>query len=380
MLRKLEDLILYKDIRFYASFPAIITLPNSEILLLFRRARDTRRLVRDQMPDVYERTNYFVDHTDVRSQLTQLRFDSNLQPLGDAWTLPIDPEACDQDASLLLLNNGNILLFSFAWYPFPAIHGKIFKNYVGDPDRTGCLFLFWGGFMRRSEDNGKSWSPHQYLPSYPGATDILPGSDRAPGNPIRGQAIEIDGKILLPVYGGGPFSGKKTSSYLYMSDDNGQNWAYQGPIAYDEDGKIQLNETSLYVCPSGKIVAFMRTSEGDDLLAVAESTDNGSSWSKWEEKNIKGLPYHPLRLPDNRVFLCYGYRYPPYGIRARILDEECTNFDQTEEFVIRNDALYGDIGYPWSTLLPNGKILVVYYFLTSDGIRHIAGSVLEIDA
>jgi len=82
------------------------------------------------------------------------------------------------------------------------------------------------------------------------------------------------------------------------------------------------------------------------------------------------------RLEDGRVFLVYGYRHPPYGIRARILDAECTDFATAPEFVLRDDGGNGDLGYPWAVALPGRRILAVYYFNQGDGLRHIAGSFL----
>ena len=91
-----------------------------------------------------------------------------------------------------------------------------------------------------------------------------------------------------------------------------------------------------------------------------------------------GHPYDAVRLRDGRVFLIYGYRNDPYGIRARVLDPECGDIDSAEEIVIRNDGLSGDLGYPSAALLPDGKVLATYYIYGEDRIRHIAGSVLEI--
>ena len=43
-----------------------------------------------------------------------------------------------------------------------------------------------------------------------------------------------------------------------------------------------------------------------------------------------------------------------------------------------DDGGNGDLGYPWATMISQRQILVVYYFNQTDGIRHIAGTVLEI--
>jgi hypothetical protein len=72
----------------------------------------------------------------------------------------------------------------------------------------------------------------------------------------------------------------------------------------------------------------------------------------------------------------YGYRHKPYGIRARILDAECTNAATAEEIVLRDDGGSGDIGYPWAAMMKDGRALVAYYLNQDDGTRHIAGTIL----
>ena len=93
---------------------------------------------------------------------------------------------------------------------------------------------------------------------------------------------------------------------------------------------------------------------------------------------FQGHPLHALRLSDNRVLITYGYRHKPFGIRARILNPECTDFETAPEIVLRDDGGSGDIGYTWAVQLDNNRVLVVYYFNQKNGTRHIAGSILEI--
>jgi hypothetical protein len=78
--------------------------------------------------------------------------------------------------------------------------------------------------------------------------------------------------------------------------------------------------------------------------------------------------------------LTYGYRHAPFGIRARILNAECTDFATAPEMVLRDDGGTTDLGYPWSVKLNDGQVLVVYYFNVGTGIQHIAGTILQIDA
>lgn len=93
---------------------------------------------------------------------------------------------------------------------------------------------------------------------------------------------------------------------------------------------------------------------------------------------FQGHPLNALRLPDNRVLVAYGYRHKPFGIRARILNVECTDFATAPEIILREDGGNGDIGYTWPVVLDRNRVLVTYYFNIENGTRHIAGTILEI--
>jgi sialidase-1 len=92
-----------------------------------------------------------------------------------------------------------------------------------------------------------------------------------------------------------------------------------------------------------------------------------------------GHPLAAVRLPDNRVFVTYGYRRNPCGIRARILNAECTDFATAKEIVLRDDNGPGtDVGYSWPVVLDDGRVLVVYYITRENGIRYIGGTIVEL--
>jgi hypothetical protein len=379
MLKKLEHFVLYKNYHFFSSFPSIVLLEDNRLLLLFRRARDSRWLL-DDNDDESILIKHQVDHVDSRSQITKIYFNLDLKPISDPEPLSINPEAADQDASLLILANKNLLLSSFSWYP---IHSRFSKplqkkgvRLYGHPDVTGCYYIFWGGFTRISNNLGKTWSAHNYLPALPGANEVCLGKRGNHGGAIRGQAVEIGNEILLPVYSLLK-NNKTSSSHLYISNDQGQSWSYRSAIALDKQQELDLNEPSLLHLGDNRIMAFMRNTSGNDHLVTAISNDRGHTWEDWVERKVIGHPTHPLRLSDGRVFICYGYRHEPFGIRGHLMDSSAENFIG-EEMIIRDDGLCGDVGYPWSAEMPDGQILVVYYFTTEDGIRHFAVSLLTL--
>ncbi|MFK5986843.1 MAG: sialidase family protein, partial [Pseudomonadota bacterium] len=296
--------------------------------------------------------------------------------------LSADPEAADQDASLLLMKNGQILLSSFAWFPLPARLAPLLREkgvrISGSPDGSGCHYIMWGGFTRISTDQGRSWSKHNYLPHLPTANDIIPDKRHSSGGPVRGQAIECKGEILLPIYKYLD-TFKTDTCHLYVSKDNGQSWIYRSAIAADHRQKIYFQEPSLISCDNGNIMAFLRTANAGDQLYTVISADQGKSWKNPVlREQVIGHPTHPLKLKDGRIFISYGYRHKPFGIRARLMDKNGQQFIG-DELIIRDDASCGDIGYPWAVQLENGDILVVYYFTAEDGIRHIAGTTVAIE-
>jgi hypothetical protein len=161
-----------------------------------------------------------------------------------------------------------------------------------------------------------------------------------------------------------------------ISSDKGEVWKYSSPVATDP--KVAFNETSLYETPKGDLVAFLRTENFNDHTAIVRSTDHGKSFQPWQDAGFQGHPHYALRLPDQRVLLVYGYRHAPFGVRARVLDAECTNFPTAEEIVLRDDGGNSDLGYPWATMISKHQAVVVYYFNQTNGPRYIAGTVVEI--
>jgi hypothetical protein len=358
-LNKLNDIVIYHDDRFFSAFPSIVRRPLGELLLAFRRAPDRR---------VFGESSN--NHTDAKSHLVLVRSEDN----GKSWSrepelIYAHPFGGSQDPCLVQLQNGTIVCSSYGW---ARIKDDATRKHP-DATRYGN-FVFMGGYLLRSEDGGHQWSTPIIPPAVPGsnAKDVF-------GDPCsaynRGAMCEgEDGRLYWAVVSRRGASSGHTETHLMTSDDGGRSWEHTGPIAQDE--KVIFNETSLYMTPRGDLLAFMRTENHDDHTVVARSTDKGRSFGTWQDAGWKGHPHHALRLPDDRVLLTYGYRHPPFGIRARVLNAECTDFDSSPEIVLRDDGLNHDLGYPWGTLTADGRILVVYYFHDRAGTRYIAGTYL----
>lgn len=370
---RIEHRVLYRDARFYASFPSVATRADGTSLLAFRRARDHRWLLGSGVDHV--------DHLDSRSQTVLLTLDHDGMPVGEPVGLPPDPQAADQDASLLVLRDGRILLAGFCWYPVPAAVGVALGaagiGLTSSPQKTGDLYLFWGGYTRHSDDGGRSWSPHAFLPALPDHPDILPGQRPFHGGAVRGRAVETaDGTILLTGYTHHP-TGGAYASHLFASTDRGESWERRAVIAHDPEGKAGFCETALYLDGRGVLTAFHRTTGLDDHLATSRSDDQGHSWRPWRRHAVIGHPYDPCPLPDGRLLLCGGYRHKPYGLRARVYDPLTQSPDDAPEILVRDDGPSPDLGYPWATVLPDGRALVCAYIADADGRRGIEASLFR---
>jgi hypothetical protein len=367
-ISKVKDLIIYKDSLFYSAFPSIVKRPNGEMLVAFRRAPE-RRLFGQQG----------ISHTDPNSYMVMVRSSD-----GENWTKEPElifahPFGGSQDPGLLQLRDGTLLCTSYIWGLIRSdadtiLHRKL--TLVKDNSGNRPTFVFLGGYLVRSSDGGKKWQGPFYPPHVPADIQV-----NVWGKPLpaynRGALCEgKNGDIYWVVAANSAEAPGKTSTHLLISEDKGITWNYSCQVASDE--KISFDETSICETPKGDLVAFLRTENmPDQLSCIARSTDGGKSFT-WKSMGFFGYPLHALKLPDNRFLITYGYRKKPFGIRGRILNPECTDFESAPEFIIRDDGGNGDLGYSWSALLNDNRVLVVYYFNSNIGTRYIAGTILKI--
>lgn len=355
-----KEFIIYQDTSFYSTFPSVVMLPNGEIIVAFRRAPD-RKIFGEKG----------TSHVDPNSYLVMVSSFDN----GETWTkkpklIYSHPFGGSQDPCLLQLRDGTLLCASYGWaFVRPDGLPNLKQPYF---EAGGAVFL--GGYLVRSTDAGKSWQDVIYPPHISPEINFNPYGIPVPAY-NRGALYEAkDGRILWIVAASD--SSKKTSNHLIVSKDKGINWEYVAPVAVDN--KVAFNEASVIETPNGDIVGFLRTAKFDDQAVISRSKDGGKTFH-WESMGFQGHPLNALQLPDNRVLITYGYRHEPYGIRARILNAECTDFATAEEIVLRDDGGNGDLGYTWPVQLDDDRVLVVYYFNKANGTRHIAGTILVLD-
>lgn len=362
-IRKVRDVIIHEDTSFHCAFPSVIRRKNGEVIVAFRRAPN-RKIFGEKG----------TNHVDPNSYLMKVTSKDGVNWTKDPELIYAHPFGGSQDPCMLQLRDGTILCTSYGWaFVRPGGIPNLKQPYFQAGD--GVVFL--GGYVLVSHDETKTWEGPVYPPHINPEINF-----NAYGEPLpaynRGALYEgKNGRIYWVVAASDSNKPKKkTSNHLLVSEDKGITWKYSCLVAIDD--KASFNETSIYETPKGDLVAFLRTAGMDDQACIARSTDGGKSFHPWKKMGFQGHPLQALRLPDNRVLLTYGYRHKPYGIRARILNAECTDFSTAPEIVLRDDGGTTDIGYPWAVMLDKKRVLVTYYFSTGGGPQHIAGTILEL--
>lgn len=360
-VRKIQDVIIYQDSKFHAAFPSVIKKKNGEIVLAFRRAPD-RKIFGEKG----------TNHVDPNSYLVSVRSRDGITWSREPELIYAHAFGGSQDPCMLQLKDGTILCSSYGW---------AFVRPDGVPNLKTPYFMageatFLGGYVLRSTDGAKTWQGPVYPPNISQEINYTAMGDPVPAY-NRGAMYEgKDGRIFWVVAATDREKPHKTSNFLLISSDKGLTWKYSCPVAVDD--KASFNEASIYETPKGDLVAFLRTAGMNDAACIARSTDGGKTFSAWEKMGFQGHPLQALRLPDQRVLVSYGYRHKPFGIRARILNAECTDFATAPEIILRTDGGTTDLGYPWAVQLDKNRVLISYYYNVPGGPKHIAGTILEI--
>ncbi len=343
-----ETVVIHAAPEDYATFPSLQKDANGDLYITFRHA-----------PNDLEEGRY--SHIDVRS-VGLLKKSSDQ---GRTWQLVGDPipghlpQSGIQDPSLTILADGSFLLTYFHWRHEPQ-HPEA---------RQGAIVE--GVWVCRSEDKGLSWAAPVHIPA-----------TRTTEMGISEPTIELcDGRLMLAGYTTLPIGGGQ-AALVSFSADGGQTWTDPAIVAHDPSGMIDFQEPALLELEEGHILCMMRAvdrhlsaDEADEqkrqrgktaYMYQSHSYDNGQTWSAYERTPMYGHPPNLIQLKDGRVLCSYGYRLDPFGIRACLSRDNGKSWDMENEVVLRTDGGGGDIGYPSSVELDDGRIFTSYYFHTTD--------------
>jgi sialidase-1 len=206
-------------------------------------------------------------------------------------------------------------------------------------------------FIMESTNKGKTWSEPKTF-----TTQVLLPVFLSP----YGRIIEApDGTLLMPAYGNPkePIDGVRDASILIRSKDGGKTWGDESIVAYG------YNETSYVFLPDGTLVAAARSDKGQNL-AILRSSDNGYTWSK--PIQVTRDMEHPADLTllnSGKLLMTFGRRIRPMGCGALISCDGGLTWDYDKEVLLAGDGiLNGDLGYPSTVQLDDGKIVTLLYY------------------
>jgi hypothetical protein len=124
-------------------------------------------------------------------------------------------------------------------------------------------------------------------------------------------------------------------------------------------------------------MALHRSFGAQDRLAITRSADSGRSWSAFALQDVIGHPYHVITLSHDWALVTYARRSKVSSIHARLMDRHSGELAD-DELDLQTGAQTRDIGYPSALKLPDGRVLVSYYWVDDTGTRHIAGVTIDL--
>lgn len=203
-------------------------------------------------------------------------------------------------------------------------------------------------FVRRSADNGRTWSKE-----WPYKSELL-----TLPSPYGRIIAEPDGSLLMPVYGTPrkKRNGVNDISILLRSRDGAKTWGDESLVATGH------NETAYAFLPGGRLLAAARSESGH--VATLFSDNDGRTWSKPVQVTRNGE--HPADLTvleSGAVQLTFGRRIRPMGCGVLFSADGGLTWDTDHEVLLAGDGIRnGDLGYPSTVQLADGMIVTALYY------------------
>ncbi|MBI3119549.1 MAG: exo-alpha-sialidase, partial [Candidatus Hydrogenedentes bacterium] len=157
-------------------------------------------------------------------------------------------------------------------------------------------------------------------------------------------------------------NGEEGRPFAAQTKDGGKTWEFLSYIGPEPIGYAIMPAT-VRLSPQD-LVSIIRRRDGDKTWNAAYIThDDGRTWEHLNDPapdTGEGNPASLIRLRDNRLCYCYGFRAEPFKMVAKLSSDGGQSW--SDEIVLRDDGANRDMGYPRSVQRPDGKVVTIYYF------------------
>ncbi|MDF2721152.1 MAG: Prabable sialidase [Paenibacillus sp.] len=156
-------------------------------------------------------------------------------------------------------------------------------------------------------------------------------------------------------------------TFSARTKDGGKTIQFQSWISPEIEDGFNIMPAAVRLSDSHIVVATRERSmtQGEkNWIDLYSSTDDGATWTYVNrpvaDTGHGGNPPTLTKLIDGRLCLIYAYRDAPFGMRAKLSDDNGITW--SDEIVLRSDAGSHDIGYPRTVQREDGTIVTVYYY------------------
>lgn len=235
------------------------------------------------------------------------------------------------------------------WNPvlFKSKAGRLFLFY-----KVGPKVIKWWGMVRKSDDEGKTWSSPERLPD-----GIL--------GPIKNKPVQLaDGSIIAP-------SSVETAEgwkvHIERSADGGNSWQF---IPVDPETEFNVIQPTVLVHSGSNLQILCRSRS--NLIVQAFSEDNGKSWSRITGT---GLPnpnsgIDAVTLKNGWFLLVYNPTVQGKNDRSKLNVAVSRDGKNWSDSAVLENEEHGEYSYPAVIQAADGKIHITYTY-NRVNIKHV---------